>query len=287
MKLLDKKINTITEAGFIPNGLNMPIEMSIQDVRATRYEYFGNKYAESNELFENIAIAIKIQHSKVDYPFWITIFEGATCRRKNTTCIIATKTPTIDENYNIHTENNTIYKIDCITESDENEGLESIKEVLFAFTCRLKDGDESGLYTNGEVPTFEDGNIFGETVDTLISLSFIEINTRLSKENPNPINIKEIQNHLFEAASGSLYCVTVVNDSCIKAVEPFLTKEEAEKVFIHNCLKYYSEDGVEQYCKSKDYESFEELSIEEWESYFHSEALYDVNDLSNIEIKLM
>lgn len=285
---LNKKINILTNAGFIPSGLNIPIDMTIQDVHATKYDYTGNNYADAHESFENIAIAIKFQHSKVDQPFWITVFQGATYREENTTCIIATNEITICENYHIQTATGTVYKTDCITsDNKELDGFESIKEVLFAFNCRLIDGDESGLYTDNEAPTFENSGILSETVDELISLSFIEINERLSKENPISTNIKRIQNQLFEAASGQLYTVTVVHDSKIEAVERFLTKEEAERLFINYCLKYYSEKGVEEYCNSKGYESFEELSIEKWESYFHSEAWYDINDLSNVEINLM
>lgn len=76
MKLLNNKIDILTKAGFIPSGLNLPIDMTIQDVRATKYDYTGNNYAEAHESFENIAIAIKFQHSKVDQPFWITVFRS-------------------------------------------------------------------------------------------------------------------------------------------------------------------------------------------------------------------
>lgn len=285
---LNKKIDILTKVGFIPSGLNIPIEMKIQDVRATKYDYTGNNYAAPHESFENIAIAIKFQHSKVDKPFWITVFQGATYREESTTCIIATNEITICENYHIQTATGTVYKTDCITcDNEELNGIESIKEVLFAFNCRLIDGDESGLYTNNEAPIFDNSGIFTEIVDELISLSFIEINGRLSKDNPNSIYLKEIQNHLLEAASGKLYKVTVVSDSSIKAIEEFLLEENAEKVFVNYCLEYYSNNGIKQYCNSKGYESFEELSIEEWKSYFHSEAWYDVNDLSNVEINLM
>ncbi len=285
---LNKKIDILTKAGFIPSGLNLPIDMKIQDVRATKYDYTGNNYADAHESFENIAIAIKFHHSQVETPFWITIFQGATYREENTTCIIATNEITICENYNIQTATGTVNKTDCITyDNNELEGFESINEVLLAFKCKLIDGDESGLYTNYDAPTLDNGGIFTETVDELISLSFIEINKRLSKDNPNTTYIKEIQNHLLEAASGQLYTVTVVHDSCIKEIERFLIKDEAEKLFIKHCHKYYSEAGLEKYCNSKGYESFNELSIKELESYFHSEAWYDVNDLSNVEINLM
>ncbi len=58
-KILEKKINLLNDASFIPNGLNMPIEMKIVDVRATNYQYYGNKYAGSNESYENKLYLLK------------------------------------------------------------------------------------------------------------------------------------------------------------------------------------------------------------------------------------
>ncbi len=129
--------------------------------------------------------------------------------------------------------------------------------------------------------------VITETIDKLDSLCFITINEKLSNDNPNSIQIKGIYEKIKLSASGKLYAVTVVNDSCIQEVDRFLNKEEAESIFIKYCLKYYSEEGVERYLEKLGLESFEELSIENWESYFHSEAWYDINDLANVEINLM
>lgn len=287
MNLIDKKIEILTIAGFIPSGLNMPIEMRIQDVRATRYDYYGNKYSGTNEFYENIAVAIQIQHSKVELPFWITIFKGATYRDELSFCIIATTESLIDENYCIQTENNTVYRTDCMTEDDELEGLESIKEVLFAFKCRLVDGDESGLYTNGEGPTFNQSCVLEDTIDNLISLSFVGINTKLSKENPDIKQLKEINEIILSTASGKLYAVTVIHDYCIKAVQQFLKKEDAENIFITYCKKYYNENGLELYANRLGLDSIEELTLSQFELYFNSSEWQDVNDLSNVEINLM
>lgn len=287
-KILEKKINLLNDASFIPNGLNMPIEMKIVDVRATNYQYYGNKYAGSNESYENKAVSIKINHSKMENDFWITVFHGATYRDEDTKCIIATFEPTIDENYNISTPTGTIYKTECMSLNDEKfDGLESINELLFAFKCRLVDGDESGLYTSDGATFDNNSNVLQEIVDEIIDLSFEIIDEKFSKENPNSKQLKEINEKVLSVASGKLYTVTVVLDSCIKEVHQYLEKEEAENIFVKLCLKYYNENGLDKYSGNKGCHSYDELSIEELEGYFHSDDWYDVNDLSNVEINVM
>lgn len=287
-KNLENKIKTLNDASFIPNGLNIPIEMKIVDIRATSYFYWGNKYAEANESFENNALSIKINHSKVDKDFWITIFKGATYRDEDTQCIIATFEPTIDENFNLLSSENTHYEVDCISKSEDIfDGLESINEVLFAFKCRLFDGDDAQLYTSDGATFDKNSNVLKDVVDEIIDLSFVLIDEKISKEEPNSKQLKEINNILFSAASNNLYAVTVVQDSCIKKVEQYLEKDDAEKLFVKYCLEYYNENGLEQYCENKGCRSLDELSIEEFEYYFHSEAWYDVNDTANVEIKVM
>lgn len=286
-KNLEQKIKTLNDASFIPNGLNMSIEMKIVDIRATSYFYWGNKYAESNESFENNALSIKINHSKVEKDFWLTIFKGATYREEDTKCIIATFAPTIDENFNLILSENTIYESDCISTSVIFDGYDTVNELLFAFKCRLFDGDEAQLYTSDGATFDKNSNVLKDVVDEITGLSFILIDEKISKEKPNSKQLKEINDKLFSAASNNLYTVTVVYDGCIKTVEQYLEKDDAEKMFVEHCFKYYSENGLEQYCESKRCRSLDELSIEELEAYFHSEAWYDSNDISNVEIKIM
>ena len=53
---IETTISKLDQRGMIPSGLNMPFDMKITDARATRYDYYGNKYAESNEHYENKAL---------------------------------------------------------------------------------------------------------------------------------------------------------------------------------------------------------------------------------------
>lgn len=288
MKTIENKIKILNYASFIPNGLDIPIEMKIIDVRATSYQYYGNKYAEPHESYENNALSVKIRHSKVEKEFWITIFQGATYREEDTRCIIATYEPTINENFNLESDENTLYGTDCITKNkDISDGLESINELLFAFKCRLLDGDNSGLYTSDGATLNNNCMALQDVVNNIIDSSFLTINEKISKDNPNASLLKEINENLFAVASGNLYTVTVVLDNCIKAVEQYLEKDKAEKIFVNYCSEYYNAEGLDLYSESKGCHSYDELSIEELEAYFHSEAYYDVNDIANVEIKMM
>lgn len=203
MTTLNKKIEILNRYGIIPSGLNIPIEIKITDIRASSYQYHGNKYAESHESYENNLLSIKFQHSKVDTPFWITIFEGATYREESTNCIIATFEETINSNFEISMANGVVEKADCLTNDSGTDGLESIKELLAAFEYRLYESDESGLYDYGNGPLRDDNADFlRDSIDELIDTSFVTINEKISLENPDFSVIAEIQKSIEKITKG-------------------------------------------------------------------------------------
>ncbi|AXH16351.1 hypothetical protein CP985_11810 [Malaciobacter mytili LMG 24559] len=176
-------IYVLEQNGFIPFGLNMPISMVIEDIRACNYNYYGNKYASSNELFENSALSIKFKHNQVENPFWITIFKGANYREKETLFVAATFNEIIDENNNFCNSENTFYAKDCISKSNELfEGIESIKEVLAAFETTLFSGSEDST------PIFEDNS------DALYDV-IEELRSLLKEET---LDADEIENLIYE-----------------------------------------------------------------------------------------
>lgn len=294
--ITNNKIAILDKMGIIPAGLNMPIDMKITDVRASSYEFDSNKYNPESS-YENNLLSLKFESSKFS-DIWITIFQGATYREENTSCIIATIEPTINDQSEILFPDGSISKYDCITEEDDRYevnpeeesivGLDSIKELLTAFEYTLYTKDESGLYDNGDGPTSHDNcDFLANTVYAILDSMYVNIDERISKDEPDSKQLKRLNETLMEAASGKLYAVTVVHDSCIKAVSQFLTKDEAEKMFINYCKEYYNESGLEQYASRLGLDSIEKLNKDQLEVYFNSEEYCDINDLSNVEINLM
>ena len=195
METNKNKIELLEKYDFIPSGLNLPLDIKILDARGTCYEYYGYKYAESNEMYENCAVSIQFKHSQAENPFWITIFEGATYRESNTSCIISTLEPTIDENYTV--PGGTIYNHECITKNEGIiDGIESLNNLLFAFKCKLITGDESGLYCKHEPVLDDDPDAIRDLAEELKSLSFVHFNYSIPIENANPDLIKEMQEKL-------------------------------------------------------------------------------------------
>ncbi|MEV9477896.1 hypothetical protein [Aliarcobacter butzleri] len=169
----DIKIQLLENAMLIPCGLNIPINIKIKDVRFQNYRYYGNKNASIN----NSCISIKLNHSHVEKPFWVTIFEGGNYQEHYSKCIIATFEPTINEENCLDMDGNTIYHTYCITKKDESfDGIETIKEVLFAFQCKVFDGDDSGLYAKDGAAIEHNSMIISETIDKLNSSCLTYIN---------------------------------------------------------------------------------------------------------------
>jgi hypothetical protein len=289
MKNLQTKINVLEETGFIPSGLNMPLSHEIIDVRFCKYDYYGHKHSEAHESYENKVLSIQFKSSQVEKPYWITIFEGATYRYSDTRCIIATFEPTISSSLNISTANGCVYSEECLSKSNEDiDGIETIKEVLTAFDYRLITEDETGLYDNGEGPTFdENADALEDAIDELNVHFITEFYGKVLKNNPDINKVKEINQKLLEVSQNNFYSVTVVVDNCIKEVKQFLEKSEAEELFINNCKKFYSDEGIQDFSENDIGIKVENFDVANWQSYFHSTAWYDANENANIEINPM
>lgn len=285
---LTKKIGILEKHGIIPSGLNIPIDLKVLDVRGVSNDYSGYKY--DSGFYENRFLSIKISHSMVNEPFWITIFEGATYKEKGTRCIIATFEETINFEWQIVLENGTLYKNDCITQSDDDfDGIESIKEVLTAFNYRLYEEDESGLYDNAEGPVFDGNADYLENIISELNKTFFEsINIKISKENPDVQLVQNTYKKLIEVASNNFYSVITISDNEVRQFEKFLTQDEAEILFKKECKKYCNENAIEEYIKINNIQLEDnDLSISQWESYFGSESWYDYHDNCRITISKM
>lgn len=287
MNNLQQKIEKLDNGGFIPTGLGFPTQLKIKDVRSLKYQYYGHKYADSSESYENLILSIKVKHYRMENPFWITVFQGATYREENEKYIIATLDEVLDKEHDLTLSEDTIYKDDCITSDDENEieNIEIIKEVKLAFDCRIISGDDSGLYTDCE-PITDSYSALSEIIDEIYDLSFIRINAKISRDNPSALQIQEAHNKLLSASSSNLYTVTVVHDFKIQFIKQFLTKEDAEKLFIEKCLYYYNEDGLEAFALTKD-KALKDFDVKDFEEYFQSEQWNDCCDIANVEINIM
>ncbi|MDX9814799.1 MAG: hypothetical protein RBS91_09095 [Sulfurimonadaceae bacterium] len=284
---LQQKIEKLDNGGFIPTGLGFPTQLKIEDVRSLKYQYYGHKYTDSSESYENLILSIKLKHCRMENPFWITVFQGATNREENEKYIIATLDEVLDKEHDLTLSEDTIYKDDCITFDDENEieNIEIIKEVKLAFDCRIISGDDSGLYTDCE-PITDSYSALSEIIDEIYDLSFIRINAKISRDKPCPLQIQEAHNKLLSASSSNLYTVTVVHDFKIQYIKQFLTKEDAEKLFIDKCLYYYNEDGLEAFALTKD-KALKDFDAKDFEEYFQSEQWNDCCDIANVEINIM
>lgn len=108
----------------------------------------------------------------------------------------------------------------------------------------------------------------------------------ISRDNPSALQIQEAHNKLLSASSSNLYTVTVVHDFKIQFIKQFLTKEDAEKLFIEKCLYYYNEDGLEAFALTKD-KALKDFDVKDFEEYFQSEQWNDCCDIANVEINIM
>lgn len=289
MENLTKKIQLLEKYGFIPTGLGFPTQLIVQDVRSLCYQYNGNKYSE-NESYENLVLSILIKHYRMEKPFWITVFNGATYREENQQYNIATLEPILDEDYNITTCSDTLELKDCVTYLCEDsinyiEDIDIIKEILFAFNCRLIEGDDSGLYTDKEPILYRYYNLYS-VVSEIYDMSFLTIEKTISKDNPSVEKIKDIYKNILNLSSGHFYSVSVIHDNNIEFLEQFLLKDEAEKLYIQKCKEWYAEDGLCEFAEIND-KTIDTLDLNDFDAYFHSDEWYDNNDLSSVNISHM
>jgi len=132
---IEKAKEILNINNFLPKGIDIGTRLKLVDFRASNYEYWGNKYAEASEHYDNSVVALKFEHSMVEKPFWIILFKGAQRIVSDVNFVTAFwELPEIEE---------SIYKNDGISITSTKHGVETILNIVEKFNYLWID-DESG-----------------------------------------------------------------------------------------------------------------------------------------------
>lgn len=261
MSSLQKKVELLESNGFVPRGLNMPIDYKIVDVQAVLFDYTNYKYAESDENYRNVIISIEMKNKFVENSFFVNIFDGTTYRDTNILNVTVSLEPVIVNG----TETVDYLEVnDCITKDAEAniDGMETFSNIAFAFSCRLFDGDEAFTYINeDEFPTLNKNyGLLGIIANGIVELDYLILNEKISKVNPVAENLASVYSKIKDVAEDKLYKVTVIVDNELLCFIPFLSKEKAEKSFISCCIEYTPDIGLNK----------EQMSLTQWQEYMNT-----------------
>lgn len=182
--------NYSTISDFIPTNIDMGTRCKVFDVKASEYQYWGNKYAESNENYENAAVAIKMKHSMVEKSFWIVLFSGAQCRDTNVQFVSAY--------WDFPDISDALYQEDCITRDDLGDGVDTILDIVEKFDYLWFTEDEA---SENEPLVYDDGNAVGTLAYEIIKDQNLQISINKPFEMVTQDDVREIERTLTIARS--------------------------------------------------------------------------------------
>lgn len=218
--------NGLNINNYLPSGIDMDTRLTLTDAKAANYQYWGHKYAEGNENYQNVAVALQFNHSMVEKSFWIVFFKGAQYRESDAQFVQAYWTlPTI---------NDAIYQDRGIEEMDHGDGVETILDIVAKFDRLWFSGDD---VDESQYVIIEDNcEALSEMAEVILEELNLVVNISVPLEFVQPHHIDEIKLALAKAKEsyrmqkGKEIIKSILDDdNAPKELKSFITEK---KIFV-------------------------------------------------------
>lgn len=234
--------------------------------RGSVSEYWGYKWADGSEHYNNCLSSILISHK--DFPnIWIQLFEGAQYRNSNVTVVQACEKSLIDDNCEIANGAGALYQKEKLTYKklqnmdisgrDPWDTFVAVEAFVEKLSTLIFEGDNS-INTDKKFITegFKNWNpdFFLDLARELKSKSFINIQSTINIKNPDINEIEKIKNTLSIAEQNLANPAKIVNldigDGYTMLLKTNLTEEELGEAYYDKSLETESlEDKFSLYAK--------------------------------------
>lgn len=163
------------------------------DVDALEVSYYGYKYAEGEEHYDNAILSIQFKHKWIDKPFWINIFKGAQARTRDAFVVAASWDKVISYDRCSIGSNGALYENECIIPEELEDGSESLAEMITAFHDHFFEDDDCLMS--------EDAGILSYIADRVHHAKFFSVDFKMNAEAPTFDNIMFLRDKTYEAES--------------------------------------------------------------------------------------
>jgi len=184
----NKAISILNENHFLPNGIEMNTRLKLIDIASNNSKYWGYKYADDGEHYDNSVVAFKFEHSMVEKPFWIVLFKGAQAKVSSVNETSAFwKLPVLDD---------AIYTEDGITLNDTSDGVETVMSIAEKFNYLWFEEDEA---SEEEPLIWNDSDLLYWLANEFENILNIKINLSVPHKQIKEHHIQELEKALADA----------------------------------------------------------------------------------------
>jgi len=251
-ELLNQAKKILNNFDTFPTGIDMETRLNLVDVDAMREEYWGNKYAEGESCFINYATGLQFKHSMVENPFWVVFFHGAQYKSEEEIFVLAYwDKPNLGD---------AIYRQDSIQADDENDGVETIMDIVDKFNRQWIEND--GLEEDIEPLLNDSPRAICDLTEELISVLHLDIFISTPLKEISTSEVERLQNALerAEEAYRENEGKNILNEMLSGKDCPSMLKDFVKK---HSICKVEFDKYVQNEDYMPDYGWYIELSSED------------------------
>jgi len=185
---IEKAKEILNINNFLPKGIDIGTRLKLVDFRASNYEYWGNKYVEASEHYDNSVVALQFEHSMVEKPFWIILFKGAQ-QKVNDAYFVSGF-------WNLPYLENALYQSDGILQTSTEDGVETILNIAERFNNLWFEKDEA---SEDDPIIWNDSDMLSCLANKLENILNVKISLNIPLKQIKKHHIIEIEKALSDA----------------------------------------------------------------------------------------
>jgi len=187
---LERVMNILESNGLIPNGL--PDGLRMVDFKANEYNYWGHKFSEGEENYQNAVVAMQFKYRYVENPFWIVLFKGAQYRDSDVAFAAAFwKLPDLSD---------AVYETQGVAKDDNTKGTNAVRDVAQKFQYLWFEQESE----DEEPVIWNDSNMLSCLANEFLNILNIQVNISVPEDKVNETHVIMLEDALRRAKESLL-----------------------------------------------------------------------------------
>ena len=181
----ERAMRVLESNGLMPYDLEEKLLMI--NFKANEYSYWGHKYAEGEENYQNTVVAMQFKYRHIENPFWIVLFKGAQYRDSDVAFAAAFwKLPDLSD---------AVYETQGVSKDDNTKGADIVREIAQKFQYlwfEQKSVDEEPVIWN-------DPDMLSWLANEFLNILNIQINISVPEKKVNETHVIMLEDALHRA----------------------------------------------------------------------------------------
>jgi len=181
----ERAMGVLESNGLVPNGL--PDGLRMIGFKANEYSYWGYKYAEGEENYQNTVVAMQFRYQYVENPFWIVLFKGAQYKDSDVAFAAAFwKLPDLSD---------AVYETQGVSKDDNIKGANVVRKIAQKFQYLWFEQESKDV----EPVIWNDPDMLSWLANEFLNILNIQINISVPEDKVNETHVIMLEDALRRA----------------------------------------------------------------------------------------